>query len=195
MKVILASKSPRRKELLNYIIPNFEVICSDEDETLEEGLDLIEQAKRLAFIKANSVFKKTDGDRIIIGSDTMVEKNGVIYGKPKDREDAIKMLSTLKNGKHNVITSLCVLAEKDGKIDKYLDYDITEVYIKDMTTKEIENWVDEDKPFDKAGGYALQSKFSIHIDKIIGNHNTVVGFPVHKLYDILKQIDKIYKIL
>lgn len=190
MRIILASKSPRRKELLDLINIKYEVICSNADEIFEEGLDIIEQSKRLGYIKAKTVFDKTGGNRIVIGSDTMVEKDGKIYEKPKDKEDAIRMLEELKNGKHRVITSLCVLAEKNRKSFKYIDCDITEVYLKDISKEEIEKWVDENNPVDKAGAYAIQSKFTVFVEKIIGNYNTVVGLPVHKLYDILKQIEK-----
>ena len=191
MRIILASKSPRRRELLDLIDLKYEVIPSNADETFEEGLTLEEQSKRLGAIKAKAVFDKTEGDRIVIGSDTMVEKDGIIYEKPKDKKDAIRMLEELKGGKHHVITSLCVLAEKNGKYFEYIDYDIAEVYLKDISKEEIEKWVDENNPIDKAGAYAIQSKFTVFVEKIVGNYNTVVGLPVHKLYDVLKQIDKI----
>ena len=190
MRIILASKSPRRRELLDLIDLKYEVIPSNADETFEKGLTLEEQSKRLGVIKAKAVFDKTEGDRIVIGSDTMVEKDGIIYEKPKDKKDAIRMLEQLKGGKHHVITSLCVLAEKNGKYFEYIDYDIAEVYLKDISKEEIEKWVDENNPIDKAGAYAIQSKFAVFVEKIVGNYNTVVGLPVHKLYDVLKQIDK-----
>ena len=96
MKIILASQSPRRKELMDLLNINYEIIVSNADETLEKGLTIEEQAKKLSYIKAKTVFDKTSGDRIVIGSDTMVVKNGKIYGKPKDNQDAFKMLKELK---------------------------------------------------------------------------------------------------
>ena len=95
MKIILASGSPRRKELLKLIVPEFDIIVSETDENLEEGLESQELASRLSYIKPKNVYDKTNGDRIIIGSDTIVTKNGKIYGKPKDREDAKQMLKEL----------------------------------------------------------------------------------------------------
>ena len=190
MRIILASQSPRRKELLDLIKIKCEVIASNVDETLEQGLTLEEQSKKLAYIKAKKVFEETTGDRIVIGSDTMVEKNGKIYAKPKDKNDAIKMIQELKNGKHTVITSLSVLVEKEGQYFEYIDYDTAEVYIKEMTIEEIEKWVETDNPIDKAGAYAVQSEFSAFIEKIVGSYNTVRGLPLHKLYDILKEIKK-----
>ena len=95
MKIILASGSPRRKELLKLVVPDFEILISGIDEKLEEGLTPQEQVTRLAYIKAKDVYGKTNGDRIVIGADTVVTKNGKIYGKPKDRNDAKQMLKDI----------------------------------------------------------------------------------------------------
>ena len=188
MRIILASSSKRRKELLEMMGLDFKVIASDCDETFKEGLSLEEQSKRLAYIKAKTVFDETQGDRIVIGSDTMVIKQNKIYGKPKTKEDAISMLKDLKNSKHRVITSICVLSQKGKEYKEQIDYDMADVYFKDMTDEEIESWIEWDKPYDKSGGYAVQSRFGVHIDKINGNFFTVMGLPVHKLYDMLKNI-------
>lgn len=188
MRIILASCSSRRKELLELMGLNFEVKPSNSDETFEEGLTIEEQSKRLAYIKAKAVFEETEGNRAVIGSDTMVLYEDKIYGKPHTREEAIKMLQSLNNSKHQVITSLCVLSQKGEEYKEQVDYDIASVYFKNMSEKEIEAWVDEDKPYDKAGAYAIQSKFGVHIDKIEGNYFTVVGLPIHKLYDMLKNV-------
>ena len=93
MRIILASKSKRRKDLLDLFVPKYEVIVSNADETLEEGLSIIEQSKKLGYIKARTVFEETKGDRVVIGSDTMVVKDGKLFGKPKDFEDAVSMLN------------------------------------------------------------------------------------------------------
>lgn len=187
MKIVLASKSPRRKELMEFITKDFETIVSDVDETFIDGLSIIEQSKRLAYIKAKEVFNMIEDDVIVIGSDTMVVKNDKVFGKPEDRENAINMIKELKNNKHQVITSLAVLVRKNGKYEEYIDYDITEVHIKDMSEDEIIKWVDSNKCYDKAGAYAIQGEFSVFIDKMVGNYFTVVGLPIHKLYDILKK--------
>ena len=187
MKIILASQSERRKELLTLMGLEYEVMVSSADETLEPNLKIEEQSKRLAYIKAEDIFEKTTGDRLVIGSDTMVIKDGILYGKPKNEEEAIKMIETLQGDKHQVITSLCVLVEKNGKYEEYIDYDIANVYIKEMSKQEIEKWVKENEVLDKAGAYAIQSKFAVYVEKIDGNYTTVVGLPVHKLYDILKE--------
>ena len=188
MRVILASGSPRRKELMNMLGIDYEIKVSNADETLEEGLSFKEQSKKLGYIKAKAVFDETEGDRIVIGSDTMVMKNGKLYGKPKDREDAICMLKELKNDKHHVFTSLAILVQKENEYKEYIDCDTTDVFFTDMTEKEIERWVDSGEAYDKAGAYGVQSpKFAVFIDKIDGNYTTIVGLPLHKVYQILKQ--------
>ena len=192
MRVILASKSPRRKELMDLLGIDYEIIVSNADETLEEGLSFEEQSKRLGYIKAKTVFDETSGDRIVIGSDSMVMKNGKLYGKPKNREDAIRMLNELKNDKHQVFTSLAILVQKDNKYEEYIDCDTTDVYFSDINETEIEKWVDSGEAYDKAGAYGIQSsKFAVFIDKIDGNYSTVVGLPINKVYNILKKyLDK-----
>ena len=115
MKIILASASPRRKELLGYITKDFEVMVSNADESFQEGLTIQEQTKKIAYLKEKSVFDNTTGDRIVIGSDTLVLKNGEHCGKPKSEQEAFEMISRLQNDVHEVITSLCVIIEKDGK--------------------------------------------------------------------------------
>ena len=187
MRVILASKSPRRKELMNLLGIDYEIMVSEADETIEEGLTLEEQSKRLGFIKAKSVFDQTSGDRIVIGSDTLVVKDGKLFGKPKDREDAINMINAIKNDKHQVITSVAILVQKDGEYKEYLDCDISDVYVADMIDKEIEAWVDSGKAFDKAGAYAIQLEFAKHIEKINGNYDSIIGLPINKVYNILKE--------
>lgn len=187
MKVILASKSPRRKELMDLLGIEYEIMVSEADETLEQGLSLKEQSKKLGYIKAKAVFDKTIGDRIVIGSDTLVVKGNKLFGKPKDKQDAIDMLNELKNTKHQVITSIAVLIEKDGKYEEHMDCDITDVYVSDMTDAEIEEWIETGKAYDKAGAYAIQLEFAKHIEKIDGNYDSVVGMPINKVYKILKQ--------
>ena len=193
MNIILASGSPRRKELLGYITKDFEVIVSNADESFKEGLTIQEQSKRIAYLKAKEVFDKTTGDRIIIGSDTLVLKNGKHYGKPKDKQEAFKMISELQNDVHEVITSLCVIIEKDGKKDVITDYDITRVYLSKIDEKEINEWIESGEAMDKAGAYAIQGQFSKFIVKFEGSYNSVVGLPVQKLYQIIKKYIEVEK--
>ena len=157
---------------------------------MDEKLTVQEQVKNLAYIKAKAVFDETKdyGDRIIIGSDTIVVKNGRIYGKPKDHDDAKKMLRDLRNDKHEVMTGLCIIVEKDGNVEEFLDVDIPLVYINDVSDEELENWIASNEAFDKAGGYAIQGKFGVFVEKIEGNYFTVVGLPIHKVYSVIKNL-------
>lgn len=190
MKIILASKSPRRKELLSMITNNFEVIVSNVEERVNYELVPSEIVKELALQKAEKVFEDTKnlGDRIVIGSDTMVVKDNKIYGKPKNHDDAMSMLKELKNAKHEVNTGLAIIAEKDGKLTKITDVSIASVYFSDITDEELEEWISTGEPFDKAGGYAVQGKFGVFIEKIEGDYYTVVGLPIRKVYTAIKEI-------
>ena len=189
MKIILASASPRRKELLELIVPKFEIQASGIDEKLEESLTLQEQVTKLAYAKSKDIYEKTDGDRIIIGSDTIVTKNGKIYGKPKDRNHAKQMINELLEGNktHSIITGLSVIVEKEGEYKEYKTYDEVKVFLKDISDKEIDKWIDSGKAMDKAGAYGIQNEFCVFVDKIEGNYTSVVGLPTHKLYDIIKK--------
>lgn len=189
MKVILASGSPRRKELLKKVVPEFEVIISSAEETLENNYSPEEQAENLSYIKAKNVFQQTAGDRIIIGSDTIVVKDAKIYGKPENREHAKRMIKELLSGDkmHCVITGLSIIIEKDGKYNEYKTSDKVKIYFKEITDEEIEKWIDTGKALDKAGAYGIQDEFGVFVEKIEGNYSTVVGLPIHKVYDIIKK--------
>lgn len=191
MKIILASQSPRRKELLEMMgIKEYDVIVSEIEEKMSNDLSVADKVKKLSYEKAKSVFEKTTGDRIVIGSDTIVEKDNIIYGKPKDEDDAKKMLEDFSDSKVNVITGIAVLIEDNGKITKKVDYDFAEVYIKDISEEEIQKWLDTGEALDKAGAFAIQSKFCVHIKKIKGDYNSIVGLPTSKLYDMIKKYIK-----
>ena len=189
MKIILASASPRRKELLELVVPNFEILLSEVDEKIEENLTVEEQVTNLAYIKAKDVYKKTSGDRLIIGSDTIVVKNNKIYGKPKSRENAKQIIKELLEGDrtHKVLTGLSVICENEGKYKEYKTYDEAKIFLKYISDEEIEKWIDTGKSMDKAGAYGIQNEFCVHVEKIEGNYTTVLGLPVHKLYDIIKE--------
>ena len=189
MKIILASSSPRRKELLKMVIPEFDIIVSGAEETIEEGITPEEQVSKLAYLKAKSVFDETKEDRIVIGSDTMVIKNSKIYGKPETKKHAKEMIKELLQGDrtHHIITGLSIIIQKDGKNEEYKMFDKVKVYFKEITDEEIEEWISTGKAMDKAGGYAIQEEFGVFIEKIEGNYSTAVGLPIHKVYDIIKK--------
>ncbi|MCI8587391.1 MAG: septum formation protein Maf [Clostridia bacterium] len=185
MNIILASTSPRRKELLEKLNINFSVMNSNSDETLIKDLSLEEQSKHLALNKAKSVFNKTSGDRIVIGADTIIFKNGVYYGKPTSYANAFDIILDLMDDTHQVSTGLAILIEKNGNYYEFLDCDISNVHIVKMSSDEINNWLSLGKHIDKAGAYSVQDEFSKFIDRIDGNYNSIVGLPLHLVYKII----------
>ena len=185
MRIILASQSESRKELMDLIKLDYEIIVSNAEEKTKEGLSIEEQSKELSYIKAKKVFEETQGDRIVIGSDTMVIQDNKLYGKPKDEKEAFGMLKKFQNSRVQFITSITVIIEQDGKYIEKIDYDKTDVYLKPMTDVEIEKYITTGETLKKAGGFAVQSEFCVFIDKIVGNYTTAVGLPTHKLYDMI----------
>lgn len=189
MKIILASQSPRRREILKKIVPDFEIIVSDADEHLTPGLTKKELAIDVSYQKAKDVFDKTSGDRIIIGSDTMVIKNDKIYGKPKSEANAKELIKELLSGDgtHEVYNGISILVEKSGVVQRFDSFDSAKVYFNDITDEEIDKWIATGKAMDKAGAYAMQEEFGVFVDKIDGNYSAVVGLSMPKVYDIIKQ--------
>lgn len=185
MRIILASKSPRRQELLSLMGLKYEVIPSLKDEDMTQHLKLNKLSESLAEQKADDVFNQTKGDRVIIGSDTMVVVKGKLFGKPKNDKEAKQMLKTLSDNWHKVITSLCVIIEKNGKINKYLTHDITKVKFLKLSDDIIDNYLKVGEHKDKAGAYAVQGKSGMFIEKINGSYATVIGLPTHLLFQIL----------
>lgn len=193
MKCILASNSPRRKELVSLLDIPFNVIVSECEETIDPNLTPLQTCIDLAYQKAYDVYNKTIGDRIIIGSDTIVVKDNKIYGKPKDYNDALNMLNELNNSNHKVISSLCVLININGKLKKYSTYDSATVYFDNISNENIIKWINTGKCYDKAGAYAIQEEFKIYIKKINGDYNSIVGLPINKLNKIIEKYKKYLK--
>ena len=192
MKIILASQSPRRIALMQLARIDFEVLPSSYNEKMDKSLGIEELSKELAYGKAKDVFDNTQGDRTIIGADTIVVKDNVIFGKPKDRAEAIKMLKELQGDVHTVYTSLAILIEERGKYKEYKELVETDITVNPMTDAEIIEYVDREEPYDKAGAYAIQSSFAKFIDEIEGNYMSVIGLPIDKVYKILKENEIIY---
>lgn len=189
MRIVLASGSPRRKDLLSRFVKDFEIIVSGADESIINGLTPEEQVQRLSYLKAKSVFDKLTGDILVIGSDTIVVKNNKIYGKPKNKEHAKQMIKELLEGDktHYVMTGLCVLIRKENEEKEFKTYDKTKIYFEDISDEEIDKWLNTGNAMDKAGAYGIQNEFSVFINKIEGNYDSVVGLPIHKLYKIIKE--------
>ena len=174
MRYILASKSPRRKELLSEIIEAFDIITKDVDESLPTNIHPREGVEILAVRKGATVAKSVDENCVVISSDTLVELGGIPLGKPENEEDAKKMLSSLSGKAHNVHTGVAV--HYKGKV--FSGVATTAVYFKEISEKEIIDYVNSGDPMDKAGSYGIQSGGGKFVEKIDGDYDTVVGLSV-----------------
>ncbi len=184
-KAILASNSPRRKELMGYLPLEFSVMPADIDETFSNELSIEENVMRTACLKAKEVEKRGAFSQcdFIIASDTVVSINNVVLGKPHDYDDAIRMLKLLSGACHSVFSGVCIISK-----EKTLSfYDETKVLFAAMSEKEIEEYVKTNEPMDKAGAYAIQGDARLFIEQIEGNYDNVVGLPLAKLYSVLKK--------
>jgi len=176
MKIILASGSPRRKELLSYITDDFEVSVSDVEEIIPENTNPFEASEYLAKLKAESVSEKYP-DRLVIGCDTSVILDGEIMGKPADENQCREYLERLSGKIHVVATGCCIIL--NGISKTFTEF--TKVYFRNLTDSEITDYISSGEPFDKAGGYGIQGKGSLFITRIEGDFFNVVGLPVCRL--------------
>ena len=181
MKLILGSKSPRRREILEMVTKDFEIRVSEADEDYDEGTSLCDVPRILAERKALAI--PLEEDEVIIGCDTVVIYGGELMGKPKDREDAIRMLKTLSGTTHLVISGICVRTT-DGI---YSESVTTNVTFRSLTDAEITGYVDEFNPVDKAGAYGIQEAAGAFVQKIDGDFYNVVGLPLCRLCEILRE--------
>lgn len=177
-KIILASQSPRRKQLLEWAEVPFEVVASDTDERFPPGLTPSEVAIYIARNKALAVQEQRNPEEVILAADTIVVLGEAIIGKPVHREEAISILLALSGEKHQVITG--VVIRKGTKEIAFAD--ITDVVFHDLTLKQIEFYVDRYKPFDKAGAYAIQEWIGVvGIKSVSGDFYNVMGLPVSRV--------------
>lgn len=176
--IILASNSPRRKEIFKNLGVDFQTIGSNIEEKVDEQLSPIEIAKHFSYIKAKDVSTKLEGDYIVIGADTIVEYNKIL-GKPRNEQDAYNMLKFLSGKIHRVITGFAIIDCLTGQ--QFVDYESTKVYFKNLREEEIRSYIATGEYIGKAGAYAIQGKASLFIKKIEGDYFNVVGLPVFKL--------------
>ena len=178
--LILASKSPRRKEILSNVGLDFEIIVSDTDESVPEGTLPFDAVKEISSRKAIAV-KNTLGEKakgkIILSADTVVVLDGKIIGKPKDEQNAIEILTSLSGRSHVVYTGFTII--KDDFI--YSDYESTDVYFRSLSEKEIKSYVASGEPMDKAGAYGIQQLGALLVEKIHGDYFNVMGLPINKI--------------
>lgn len=193
MKIILASASPRRKELLKQIGLSFKTMPSTGEETIT-GKEPEEIVEELAYQKAvdicGQLSETMKEDFVVIGADTVVSYWGRIMGKPGDKEEAFDMLWELQGKSHQVYTGV-TLAWKYADMPAMFHsfYECTDVTVFPMTEEEIERYIDSGEPMDKAGAYAIQGRFAAYIQGICGDYANVVGLPVGRVYQELKQRD------
>lgn len=188
MNIILASKSPRRREILKRLVDDFEIIESNFDETsiIFNGSPE-EYVKELSINKAKAVAKVTEKDSIIIAADTVVVFDNKILEKPKDKEEAFCMLSMLSGNTHNVYSGVSIL-NTEGKILESESVS-TEVTFSKLNVEQINKYIDSGEPFDKAGAYGIQGLGGVFVEEIRGCYYNVVGLPMNKLYKMLQKCD------
>ena len=188
MEIILASKSPRRKELLSTIVNDFKIIESTFDESSIKINNPKKLVKALAQGKCEKVFNETSGVRCVIGADSIVVVNNKVLGKPKTEEKAKEMLRLISGTKHQVLTGMCIKYTFDNELISQLSFVCSStVYFKKLDEKEIEEYVNSKEPLDKAGAYAIQGLAGKFVEKINGSFHNIVGLPVAQLYSVLKQ--------
>lgn len=201
MRIILASKSPRRKELLSRIGIEYECIVSEaEEKTTESSPDKV--VAELSRQKAENIFEilrageRDNSPMVIIGADTVVACDSNIMGKPKDKQDAERMLKLLEGRSHSVWTGVTLLFVNIDKNGNYSENKVisetfaceTKVYMYHFSDNEIEEYIKTEEPLDKAGAYGIQGIAAKFIEKIEGDYNNVVGLPVSALYQRIKNI-------
>ncbi len=179
--LILASSSPRRGDLLKAAGIDFLTVPVDIDESVLKLEPPGEHVRRLAMEKAQAAFAKHQ-DAVVIGADTIVLIGGEVMGKPRDNDDAIRMLRLLSGREHEVLTGLAIVAKRGNAVEVAR----TRVWVNPLTDVEIAEYVASGEFVDKAGGYAIQGLFSKFIDRIQGSYSNVVGLPVALVYRLLK---------
>lgn len=185
MKIVLASASPRRKEILSLLNIPFEIKVSDADETIDASLPPYFTAETLSLKKATAVAKLLNEKAIVIAADTIVVKDDKILTKPRDEEDAFLMLKSLSGDWHSVITGVTVMDSKTCESKSF--YVETRVHFTEMTDDEINAYIKTREPMDKAGSYGIQGIGGAYIDKIEGDYFNVVGLPLCRLRQVLKK--------
>lgn len=183
--VILASKSPRRQELLQQMDIDFRVVLKEVDESFPSDLQPGEVALYIARKKAEAFDESVEDNEIVITADTIVTIDGIILGKPEDEEDAVRMLKLLSGKKHEVITGVAFLHKHEIRSFS----DSTTVYFKELSEEEMRFYIQTYKPFDKAGAYGIQEWIGHSaIEKIEGSYNNVVGLPTFRVYQELQKL-------
>lgn len=183
-RIILASSSPRRKEILERFNVKFETIVSKVDEDFDSKEQPSEVVKSLALKKCKDVADRCKNGDIVIAADTIVYYDQIL-GKPKDRKDAFDMISRLSGKTHLVMTGLAIIEVDSGKT--IVDYEVTKVKFRDLNSKKIERYLNTEEYTDKAGAYGIQGYGEILVESINGSFSNVVGLPISKLDKLLEE--------
>ncbi len=187
-RTILASASPRRSEILRQVGMEFEVCPSTVDEVVTSTVPS-EVVMELSAQKAEDIFDRFCNENVlIIAADTVVAKDGKILGKPKDIEEARNMINLIQGCEHKVFTGVTYIYSVSGNYKKESFYEETRVKVFDMSDTDIDNYINTDEPFDKAGGYGIQGLFASYIERIEGDYYNVVGLPIGRLSDKLRKL-------
>ena len=182
--IILASKSPRRRALLEGLRVEFKTLDTDIDEDIDSQRPLQEAVCDIARRKAEFAARRARPGDIVIAADTLVLLDGAVLGKPEDEADAFKMLNLLSGTWHQVYTGLCVMS---GSGEAVCDFEMTDVKFRDLELEEIEGYIETGEPFDKAGSYGIQERGALLVEKISGDYFNVMGLPLSKLGLMLRR--------
>lgn len=187
-RIVLASASPRRSELMTQAGFTFEIQVSNKEE-IYTSTQPDEIVKELSLLKAEDVAHNIERkDAIVIGADTVVALDGKILGKPKSEEEAVCMIGQLQGRKHQVYTGVTILIFDENGICSRKNHAVcTEVFVNPMTDREIAEYIACEQVMDKAGAYGIQGRFAVYIDKIEGDYYNVVGLPISYIYQVLKE--------
>lgn len=187
-KIILASGSPRRKEIMEQVGLDIEIMVSNKEETITRKVPA-EVVMELAGQKAEDIASQVHEDAIIIGADTIVVLEGTILGKPRSLADAVFMLQRLSGKTHTVYTGVCIISRKhDYNVKQKTFYEMTDVTMYPLSEQEIIDYVESGDPMDKAGAYGIQGRAAAFIKKIDGDYYNVVGLPIGRVVQELKSI-------
>ena len=185
MDIILASKSPRSRALLEQMgVRDFRIVTPDIDEHMDRDLPPAELVRQISLEKAQAVAAQADPNTVVIAADTVVALDGVVLGKPADKEEAFRMLSLLSGNRHQVYTGLTVLRGEQV----FSQWEETAVTFRSLTAEEIEAYIATGEPMDKAGAYGIQGYGALFIEGISGDYYNVMGLPVCRLGQILGQL-------
>ena len=185
---VLASASPRRKELLSQIGIKFHTCTSKKEEEIlrNKPEDIV---KDLSYTKARDVYERGNRDAIVIGADTIVVANEKVLGKPKDETEAYEMIKMLQGDTHQVYTGVSIIWQQNNSTHVSSFVAMTNVELYYMSDDEIRRYIATQEPYDKAGGYAIQGFFARYVKQINGDYNNVVGLPIGKLYQVLNSLN------